>query len=104
MPVLQEKSPKEIGRALLKALRDTNLDAARYFLTAQDVDVRAVLDAGPDTLARKIVSAHQAAIPVIAIVGAREARDGTVTLRRRDGSQRLRSLAAAIGQLRAEEA
>lgn len=45
MPVLQEKSSKDIGRALLKALKEENQEAARYFLTAPEVDIRAVLDA-----------------------------------------------------------
>jgi cytohesin len=45
MPALQDKSPKEIGRALLKALKEENVEAATYFLTAAEVDVRGVLDA-----------------------------------------------------------
>jgi threonyl-tRNA synthetase len=49
--------------------------------------LRAILDDGPDTLARKIVAAHEAAIPVVAVIGPREVRNVMVVLRRRDGAQ-----------------
>jgi threonyl-tRNA synthetase len=40
---------------------------------------------GADTLSRRIVAAHEMAVPVMAIVGGREMRDGRVSLRERDG-------------------
>ena len=49
MPVLGDKSSKDIGRALLRALQEDNLEAARYFLTASEVDVRCVLDSNLHT-------------------------------------------------------
>lgn len=46
MATLQEKNPKEIGRALLKALKEGNQEAAKYFLSAPEVDVRCYQDDG----------------------------------------------------------
>ncbi len=53
----------------------------------QQAGVRAVLDAGGETLARKIALAHEAAIPLVAVVGKREALHRSVSLRDRDGEQ-----------------
>ena len=60
---------------------------------------RVVLLADGDTLSRRIVVAHEAGIPVMAIVGRREAAEGSVTLRERDGSQQTLGLADAVAQL-----
>jgi threonyl-tRNA synthetase len=64
-----------------------------------DAGLRAALDDGPDTLARKIVAAHEAGIPVIGVVGAREAAQGMVALRRRDGAQEVLPVDAALSKL-----
>jgi threonyl-tRNA synthetase len=63
--------------------------------------LRTVLDDGPETLARKIVAAHEAGIPVIGVVGAREAGDGSVAFRYRNGAQEGLPVAAAIARLKA---
>jgi len=60
---------------------------------------RAVLDDGPDTIARKIVAAHEASIPLVGVVGAREARNGTIALRHRDGAQEVLPVETAIAKL-----
>jgi len=60
---------------------------------------RAVLDDGPDTIARKIVAAHEASIPLVGVVGAREARNGTIALRHRDGAQEVLPVETAIARL-----
>ena len=70
-----------------------DLDAAGY---------RVVTDVRPERLPKKIVDAREAAIPILMAVGDREERDGSVTLRRRDGAQEAMPLAAAIEGLRAE--
>jgi threonyl-tRNA synthetase len=67
----------------------------------QDAGVRAVCDDGTETLSRRIVSAHEAAIPVIAVAGRREAEARTITLRERDGSQSCLPLGAAVSRLAA---
>ena len=61
--------------------------------------LRAVLDDGPDTIARKIVAAHEASIPLVGVVGAREARNGTIALRHRDGAQEVLPVETAIVRL-----
>jgi threonyl-tRNA synthetase len=60
---------------------------------------RAVLDDGPETLARKIVAAREAAIPVMGVAGSREAGDGTIALRFRNGTQAVLPVDAAIQRL-----
>jgi threonyl-tRNA synthetase len=66
--------------------------------------LRVRLDARPERLARKIVEARELAVPVLAAVGAREERAGTVSLRRRDGSQAVLPLGEAAARLAAEAA
>ncbi len=51
------------------------------------------LDDGADTLPRKIVDARERGIPLIAVIGKREARERTVALRHRDGRQEVLELA-----------
>jgi len=70
----------------------------------EDAGIRAVAYDSTDTLSRRIVSAHEMAVPVLAVVGAREMRDGRVTLRERDGSQLNVTLADAVSRLRARTA
>jgi threonyl-tRNA synthetase len=53
-------------------------------------------------LARKIMDAREAGIPILMAVGAREAEDGTVSMRRRDGRQEILSVESAVGLLKAE--
>jgi threonyl-tRNA synthetase len=62
-------------------------DHAGYGAAFEDAGIRAVAYDGADTLSRRIVAAHETAVPVMAIVGGREMRDGRVSLRERDGSQ-----------------
>ena len=62
-------------------------------------ELRAVLDDSNETLARRILAAHDQGIPIIAIVGAREVGAGSVTLRRRGGRQHEQSLAEAVDWL-----
>lgn len=67
----------------------------------EDAGIRAVAYDGADTISRRIVEAHDMAVPVMAIVGSREMRDGRVTLRERDGSQADLLLAEAVSRLQA---
>ena len=63
-------------------------------------ELRAILDDSNETLARRILAAHDQGIPIIAIVGAREADAGSVTLRHRGGRQHEQGLADAVNWLR----
>jgi threonyl-tRNA synthetase len=73
--------------------------------------LRATLDARNDaprdprrgkTLSRRIAEAHEASVPFIAVVGAREAEARSVTLRPREGAQVGRPLAEAVANLARE--
>ena len=66
-----------------------------------DAGIRAVVYDAADTLSRRIVAAHEMAVPVMAIVGAREMREGRLSLRERDGSQADVPLAEAVSRLQA---
>ena len=69
---------------------------ANEVLNALDgAGVRPVLYDSNETLSRRIISAREAEIPVIAILGRREAEARSVTLRERDGSQTSLPLAEA---------
>jgi threonyl-tRNA synthetase len=48
--------------------------------------VRARVDAGDDTLARRIAIAHHDGVPFVAVIGDRELAGGTLSVRARDGS------------------
>jgi len=74
-----------------------NKEAAPYALKIEqallDAGLRVALDDGADTLPRKIVEARERGIPLIAVIGKREARERTVALRHRDGRQEVLELA-----------
>ena len=80
-----------------------NKEAAPYALKVEqallDVGLRVALDDGADTLPRKIVDARERGIPLIAVIGKREARERTVALRHRDGSQEALSLPEAVARI-----
>ncbi|MGK4002639.1 threonine--tRNA ligase [Sorangium sp. So ce1036] len=61
--------------------------AEEVLLRLQQKGVRAILDAGDETLSRKIALAHAAAIPLVAVVGKREAERRSVALREREGGR-----------------
>ena len=60
---------------------------------------RAALDDGKETLARKIAAAHEAGIPLVGVVGAREASNGSIALRYRNGAQESLPVEAAMAKL-----
>ncbi|MGH8781750.1 threonine--tRNA ligase [Paraburkholderia sp.] len=76
--------------------------ASRVATNLADAGLRVLPDLRAERLPRKIVDARAYRVPVMAIVGAREAADGSVTLRRRDGMQATLNLDDAIARLREE--
>lgn len=68
----------------------------------EDAGLRVAVDDRPERLAKKIVDARRSGIPLLLAVGAREARDGTVALRRRNGDQTVLPLDAAADGLVSE--
>jgi threonyl-tRNA synthetase len=63
--------------------------------------LRVEVDARSETLARKIADAHTRAVPFVAVVGAREAARGSVSVRDRDGASRELPLAEAAASIAA---
>jgi threonyl-tRNA synthetase len=90
-------SPEQVAVApISREQADYGADVLKAF---EAVGLRAVCYDGPETLSRRIVAAHEAAIPVMAIVGEREKAAGTVTLRERSGAQSVLPLADAVAIL-----
>jgi threonyl-tRNA synthetase len=65
-----------------------------------DAGLRIEVDARDESLARRVADAHAGAVPLVAVVGDREKRDGSVTLREKNGQNTL-PLAAARDELSA---
>jgi threonyl-tRNA synthetase len=76
--------------------------AARVAAALQEHGFRVMLDGRSERLSRKVAEAHAAAIPVMAIVGAREEADSTVMLRRGGGVQDSMTVEQAAAALRPE--
>jgi threonyl-tRNA synthetase len=81
--------------------RDQEGYGADVLAAFEDAGIRAVAYDGAETLSRRIVEAREMAVPVLAIVGGREMRDGRVSLRERDGSQADVALPEAVSRLQA---
>jgi threonyl-tRNA synthetase len=73
-------------------------EAAAAF-AAELADLRVDLDDRPESLSRRVAEAHEAGIPFLVVLGAREVASGTVALRSRSGQQVLARLDAIV-QLR----
>jgi threonyl-tRNA synthetase len=74
--------------------------AERVASAFAQAEFRVALDTRAERLPRKIVDARENGIPVLLAVGAREAKEETVSLRHRNGRQDVLPLAAAIEALR----
>ena len=61
--------------------------------------VRTVLLDGAETLSRRILTAHESRVPVIAVLGKREMAERSVSLRERLGAQYSRTLSEAVKML-----
>ena len=64
--------------------------------------IRAVLDGRTERLGKKIVDARDKCIPLMAVVGARDALNRTISLRRRNDMQETRTLDDTVASLRNE--
>ena len=93
-------SPDQVAVAPIS--RDQEGYGADVLAAFEDAGIRAVAYYGADTLSRRIVVAREMAVPVLAIVGGREMRDGRVSLRERAGEQADVPLAEAVLRLRAK--
>jgi threonyl-tRNA synthetase len=78
-----------------------HLPAARAFAASLEAyGVRAEFDSRDESLSRRIALAHAAAIPLIAILGARELDERSVTVRTRSGQEKW-DIQGAVDEIRA---
>lgn len=61
--------------------------AMRVVQMLDDAGLRVVADCRAERLERKVIDARELQIPLMIAVGARDARDGTVSIRKRNGDQ-----------------
>jgi threonyl-tRNA synthetase len=66
----------------------------------EDAGIRALLDSRPERWEKKIVDAREKQVPIFVAVGSRDERDGTISIRLRDGQQSTFALAAGVEHLR----
>lgn len=95
-------SPDQVAVLPLNDDPAVHAHAASLVVDLMRAGVRATVIEARETLSRRIVEAHDREIPVMAIVGAREAASGTVTLRGRDGVNENHEVASAIAKLMAD--
>jgi threonyl-tRNA synthetase len=78
------------------AVAPRSQDQAGYAVEVREAlearNVRTVLFDGAQTLSRRIVAAYEVSIPVVAVLGRREAEQKTVSLRERAGDVAVLSL------------
>lgn len=87
-------------QAVVVPVADAHRDyAERALVELREAGIRAAIDARGETLSRKIVDAHAAGVPIVAVVGRREVERGALTLRDRDGRQRELSLSEAVAEV-----
>jgi threonyl-tRNA synthetase len=87
-------SPEQVA---VCPISDDQSDYARSVLDAFNAaGIRSVIEHADETLSRRIVAAHERGIPIVCIVGRKEAAAGSVTLRQRGGEQRTDGLSNAI--------
>lgn len=85
---------------VVATVSDAAGDYARQLMRQlEDANLRAVLDDRPERLERKLVDALDQCVPAFVAVGQRDARDGTLSLRLRDGSRQVCALDEGIARL-----
>ena len=93
-------APEQIMVASIgEAQADYAAEVADRFAEA---GLRPALDVRPIRLPRKIVYAHAAGIPLLAAVGAREAKSGSIALRGAGAENEVMTIDAALERLRPE--
>jgi threonyl-tRNA synthetase len=88
-------------QVVVATISEANLGYADEVMRALDnADLRAMLDDRPERLEKKIVDAREKRVPVLVVVGARDQRERTVSVRLRDGQQLVFALAEGVEYLR----
>lgn len=88
-------------QVVVATISDANTVYAHEVMQAlDDAGVRALVDSRPERLEKKIVDAREKQVPLLVVVGSRDERDGTISIRQRDGQQSTLPLADGIEHLR----
>jgi threonyl-tRNA synthetase len=81
---------------VLPVHREQRSYAEELVLRLRERDLRATVDAGEETLGRRIAKAHELCVPLLWVVGAREVSDGTVAERAFAEAQRVLPVVSAL--------
>jgi threonyl-tRNA synthetase len=65
-----------------------------------EAGIRALLDSRPERLEKKIVDAREKQVPVFVVMGSRDERDRTISVRMRDGQQSTLAIVEGVEYLR----
>jgi threonyl-tRNA synthetase len=88
-------------QVVVATISDANAAYAQEVMQAlEEAGIRALLDSRPERLEKKIVDAREKQVPIFVAVGSRDERDGTISIRLRDGRQSTLALAAGVEHLR----
>ncbi|NML34701.1 threonine--tRNA ligase [Paraburkholderia antibiotica] len=88
-------------QVVVASISDASVGYAEEVLRAlDDAGVRAVLDGRPERLEKKIVDAREMRVPVLVVVGARDERDRTISVRWRDGERSVVGVGEGIEALK----
>ncbi|OLL31823.1 threonine--tRNA ligase [Burkholderia sp. SRS-W-2-2016] len=88
-------------QVVVATISDANQAYADEVVRAlEEVGVRASLDGRPERLEKKIVDAREKRMPVLVVVGSRDQRDRTISVRSRDGRQAVFALGEGVQCLR----
>lgn len=89
-----------VGVAVLPVAEEHEEHAERVARALRDAGLRVEIRSGSgERLGARVRASHERRVPVVAVVGDQEARDGSVALRRRDGSQHVFNVDDAVVQL-----
>lgn len=88
-------------QVVVATISDANAPYAQEVLQVLDeAGIRALVDSRPERLEKKIVDAREKQVPLLVVVGSRDERDLTISIRQRDGQQATFALEDGVEQLK----
>ncbi|MFM0739265.1 threonine--tRNA ligase [Paraburkholderia xenovorans] len=88
-------------QVVVATISEANLAYAEEVVQAlEEAGIRVVQDSRPERLEKKIMDARERQIPILVALGSRDERDGTVSIRERDGQQQTLVLEEGVAWLR----
>ncbi|RAS20408.1 threonine--tRNA ligase [Paraburkholderia bryophila] len=88
-------------QVVVATISEANAPYAQEVLQAlDDAGIRALVDSRPERLEKKIVDAREKQVPLLVVVGSRDERDRTISIRQRDGQQATSPLSDGVAHLR----